>query len=268
MVAPESRSWLGAVSLAAVGAWLLLTTSCTLSSKAPREPLPPRAVATVPADPPPPSESPVATPAPRPTTVIVLDPGDVAEDSGPETLAEAAARERERRRNASRPAVVLNDKNLSEYAKGQTLTVAEPEDRGEIDEAVAEALTADGKDETWWRERGLEVRKRWREAVDSVARLEGEAAELRNRFYAADDPYLRDSQIKPEWDRTLAELEKTRREAAAGPGEVESFLEQGRLAGALPGWLREGVELEPVPILQRIDEPEAIEPVVSEPPPR
>jgi hypothetical protein len=241
--------------------------SCASSGKEPREPLPPRAVTTVPQDPAPPSEPPVATPAPRPTTVIVLDPGDVADEAAGETLAEAAARERARRRNASPPAIVINDKNLAQFAEGQTLTVAEPADDRVLDEAVAEALTADGKDESWWRARGLEVRQRWRDAVDAVARLEGEAAELRTRFYAADDPYLRDTQIKPEWDRALAELEKTRREAAAGPAEVEAFLEQGRVAGALPGWLREGVELEPVPVLQRIDEVEAIEPVAAEPPP-
>ena len=42
-------------------------------------------------------------------------------------------------------------------------------------------------------------------------------------------------------------MEATRNEVIATRKELDDFLEEGRRAGALPGWLREGGELEPVP---------------------
>jgi hypothetical protein len=250
---------------------LLLVAGCATTPKAAdRQPLPPRAVAPPPPEVPP-SEPPVATPL-KPATVVVLDPGaDAQKEKPPETLAEAAARERERRRTAAPPVAVINDKNLSRFAAGQKLTEASPATPAAGTAASeAQEQTAGGHDENWWRQRGLEIRRRWRDAVDAVTRLEGDVAELRTRFYATDDPYVRDSQVKPEWDRKLAELDAARRQAAAGPDEVASFLEEGRKAGALPGWLREGAELEPKPVLPTVDENEPGEPVVvgQEPPPQ
>lgn len=255
----------GGVLVAGAVLTLLLGSGCASSTEEIREPLPPRAVAPE-TPPPPPSEPPVAI-APKTATVVVLDEGGDAA-AAPTSLAEAAARERERRRTAEKPVAVINDKNLAEFARDQKLTVAEGVP--EAQEAAPGAATEpEERGEQWWRERGLEIRRRWRYAVDSVERLEGEVAELRNRFYATDDPYLRDSQVKPEWDRKLAELDKVRREAAEGRSEVERFLEEGRVAGALPGWLREGVELEPEPVLPQVEGAEPGEPVVlgEDPPP-
>lgn len=231
------------------------------AARAPREPLPPRTV-TPPRPTPPPPEPAAPAPAPKPTTLEVPSPEDAEATSGPESLVEASRRERERRRAAQPPVAVINDKNLAEYAEGQTLTVAEPGGPASgADEPGLEPPTADGKDEAWWRERGLEIRRRWKDATEAVTRLEGEAAALRTDFYAADDPYLRDSRIKPQWDRVLAELDAARRDADHGPEELADYYEQGRRAGALPGWLREGVDLEPTPISP---EPEGAEP--REPP--
>ncbi|KAB2967460.1 MAG: hypothetical protein F9K18_04275 [Thermoanaerobaculia bacterium] len=196
---------------------------------------------------------------PKPATVVVIDEGGEAA-AAPTSLAEAAARERERRRTAEKPIAVINDKNLADFARDQKLTIAQGDP--EAPEPEPEGAAPEEQGEEWWRDRGLEIRRRWREAVDSVERLEGEVAELRNRFYATDDPYLRDSQVKPEWDRRLADLETARRRAAEGRAEVEAFLEEGRVAGALPGWLREGVELEPEPVLPRTEGVEPGEPVV------
>jgi hypothetical protein len=256
MAVREWRSAGGILVGAALAA--LCAAACASSSKSERQPLPPRAVA--PESPaPPPSEPPVAIP-PKPATVVILDPGEGPAAEAPTSLAEAAARERARRRTADKPVAVINDKNLAEFAKDQKLTIAQGDEEG-AEVEPEKSPTAEGS-EAWWRERGLEIRRRWHEAVESVERLEGEVAELRTRFYATDDPYLRDSQVKPEWDRRLAELEAARRAVDEGPLEVERFLEEGRLAGVLPGWLREGVELEPEPVLPRADGVEPGEPVV------
>jgi hypothetical protein len=252
-------------ALATATALLALTVAACASSKnPPREALPPRAVTTVRPEPPPPSEPPVAIPTPPP--VIVLEEGGESAE-GPDSLAEASARARAERASGSpKPVAVINDKNLAEFVKDQKLTVASPSSDAAADEPV-EPLSAGGLDESDWRRRGREIRQRWKDAVEAVTRLESEAAALRSKFYATDDPYLRDSQVKPEWDRALAELELARRQAEDGPAEVEAFLDEGRRAGALPGWLREGVELEPVPILQTADGTLAVEPVVSDEPP-
>lgn len=189
-------------------------------------------------------EDPVASPTP-PTTVVI-DRGDDKADKGPKSLAVAAEEERERRAQAGKPVAVIDNKNLAEFSKGQKLTVAEGTPAPAAATPAADAAAAKAvKDEAYWRSRGLEIRRRWRESADKITELEGKAAELRTRFYAADDPYLRDSQIKPEWDHALEDLDATRRESERAEDDLERYLDEGRQAGAFPGWLREGAELEP-----------------------
>jgi sporulation-control protein spo0M len=64
-------------------------------------------------------------------------------------------------------------------------------------------------------------------------------------FYREDDGFYRDQEIKPAWDKSLRDLDEARLMAVEMEKELELFLEAGRRAGALPGWLREGIELEP-----------------------
>jgi hypothetical protein len=78
---------------------------------------------------------------------------------------------------------------------------------------------------------------------------------------------VRDGKIKPEWDRALDRLEQARREEVQAQRDLEEFLDDGRRAGALPGWLREGIELEP--ITEEVEELPTADPmepkVVNEP---
>jgi hypothetical protein len=99
--------------------------------------------------------------------------------------------------------------------------------------------------EEYWRAQALKLRLDWKEAVESVDDLEAEVQELRRRFYEEDDPFYRDNQIKPAWDRTLDLLAAAKTDAEDHERNLTRFLEEGRRAGALPGWLREGIELEP-----------------------
>jgi hypothetical protein len=198
----------------------------------------------------------------RAKTLIVIDPAaDTPADAAPDLVA-AAQQERERRRAAERPIAVIDQKNLATWAAGGVLTqTAEREPP-----SAAEAAAAAAVEEQYWRRRGREIRQRWRDAHDRIAVLEGKAQELRNRFYSTDDPWVRDTQVKPEWDKAIADLEEARFVASRGASEVLAFLEEGREAGALPGWLREGNELEPEPVVETVDEAgaalEAKEPVI------
>lgn len=171
--------------------------------------------------------------------VDVVDPGG---ERGSVSLVEAARAERERRARSGPPVAVITDKNVG-HSKGQ-ITVVDPKKTAPsaADAAALQTL----KDEKYWRDRALNIRTRLREATDRFEELELAAAGWRRRFYSEEDPYFRDSKIKPEWDRVLSQLEETRTAIDATRKELDTFLEEGRQAGALPGWLREGGELEPV----------------------
>jgi hypothetical protein len=180
------------------------------------------------------------TAATRPKAVDVVDPGGAR---GPVSLVEAAKAERERRAHAGPPVAVINDKNVA-HSTGQ-LTVATGDPKKPAPSAADAAALKTLKDEQYWRSRALDIRTRLRQATDRVEDLETTAAGWRRRFYAEEDPYFRDSKIKPEWDRVLAQLDATRSDVETTRKELGDFLEEGRRAGALPGWLREGGELEP-----------------------
>jgi hypothetical protein len=158
------------------------------------------------------------------------------------SLVEAAKAERERRARSGPPVAVITDKNVT-HSKGH-LTVADTKKKPAAAGADAAALQTI-RDEQYWRSRALDIRTRLRQATDRVEDLELSAAGWRRRFYAEEDPYFRDGKIKPEWDRVLAQLEETRNDVGTTRKELDDFLEEGRRAGALPGWLREGGELEP-----------------------
>jgi hypothetical protein len=230
-------------------------------AKAVEKPKPPADPTPAPAEtlpPPSPSPAPEANPRPaqspdgKPITDVV-DPGG---DSGTVTLVQAAKAERARRSQAGEPVVVITDKSLPHLPKGQ-LTYASPAKK-KAPAAKPDRL-AEARDEQYWRGRALDIRTRWKKAADEVKDLEQSAAGWRRRFYAENDPYARDSQIKPEWDRVLDRLGRSRAEVDAAKKELEDFLEEGRRGGALPGWLREGTEQEPV-VEKKSKEPGTLEP--------
>jgi hypothetical protein len=243
---------------AALGLLLAALAGCASPAPAahPREPRQPPAAQETPVaqETPAPATTPTPTPAPSPEPeaaprgdeVVVIDPGGEAESS-PHVLVDAARAERERRAHAAPSAIVINDKNLKQHATGQ-LTVATPGKKTGAAEAGTDPQPV--RDEQYWRSRALEIRLRWRHAADDVKELEASAGGWRRRFYAENDLNVRNAQIKPEWDRVLDRLEEARAEVEASRKELAELLEEGRTAGALPGWLREGVDQEPQ------DEPE------------
>lgn len=247
--------------------WLLagaltVAVACGGNTRPPAEPPPQTPVSeTAPgeaAPPPPPGPA-----APRELVPeVIIEPADPESDASP-TLAEAALRERERRRRSGEPMVVITDANLDDYAVGQ-LTFMEDEETPES-EAAPGAAEGDGADEQYWRDRVRGIRQRWAEAAAEVPVLEERATGLRRRFYETDDAYYRDTRIKPAWDRAIDLIAQARAEVDAHRAELEAALEEGRQAGALPGWLREGIELEPPPSAPEPDPREPGEPRIVEP---
>ena len=68
---------------------------------------------------------------------------------------------------------------------------------------------------------------------------------MRQQFYAEDDPYIRDGQLKPAWDRVLDRILQLQQRAQQYERELEVFVDDGRRSGAHQGWLNQGWELEP-----------------------
>lgn len=223
--------------------------------------------------------TPIPAPVPAPAVVrdddpVVVDPG-VDDSQSPMTLAETARVERERRARAGKPKTVINDKNLHTYASKGQITVAAKEKDKKASTATAPPAAETGKplqpvrDEQYWRGRALEIRERWRRAADDIKKLEQRSTELRQKFYLETDTYSRDTQIKPQWDRALDKLRQARLDSDEAQKELAEFLEEGRVADVMPGWLREGEDDEPEPApAKKTTQPaaESIEPPVMETP--
>jgi hypothetical protein len=224
-------------------------------------------------------EVPPAAPTPAPTaptvadkarradSVVVVDNGD-SESKEPKSLVEAARAERQRRATSERTAIVINDKTLRQYAKKGQITVAAGPPKVAAAAAPSSVVAVPAHDEQYWRHGALEIRRRWRSAYDRVKELEKSAADWRIRFYAQDDPYVRDGQIKPSWDRALEQLTEAQNQVDISKRQLADFLDQGRHEGALPGWLREGIEEEPPPPPKPIKPGDAIEPPILKDPGR
>ena len=224
-----------------------------------------------------PTSTPTAPAEVRDDDPVVVDPG-VDDAELPTTLAETARVERERRSRAGKPMAVINDKNLHTYAsKGQiTIAAKDAKEKDKKAPAAAAPPAADSgkplqpvRDEQYWRGRALEIRERWRQAADDVKKLEQRSTELRQKFYLETDTYSRDTQIKPQWDRALDKLRQARLDSEEAQKELAEFLEEGRVADVMPGWLREGEDDEPEPApAKKITQPaaESIEPPVMETP--
>lgn len=206
-------------------------------------------------------------------TVIVIEDQVAAAGEREMTLVESARAERNRRGETQKTQIVINDKNLSDYATGQ-LTETESSTTVITNESLG-SETRDEKDlaldEAYWRDRGYDIRLAWKEADERIEELEGDVFNLRMRFYAEDDPFYRDAQIKPAWDHAIEELNRAREEVDLKQQELDEFMEEGRVAGALPGWLREGIELEPVQAeeegvgISRPGEPDLMDEEITDP---
>ena len=256
----------GAALVATLAISALAATACTPKLPPPQTPppkveSPPKAEAETP-DTPAAATVPPAAPV-RDSTLIVIDPGDSETGSRP-SLVEASRREKERKAQAGKPIAVITNETLPKLAKKGQITFADLSKPKAGEKPPVEDIAA-AEQEQAWRARGLAIRQRWRAALDEAADLERQAADLRRRFYAESDPFRRDGEIKPSWDRTLDRIRLAKERAEATQKELGEFLEEGRRAGALPGWLREGAELEPEPPAPPKTTVEAIEPPILQP---
>jgi hypothetical protein len=179
---------------------------------------------------------------------VVVDPG-VDGDGTPATLVEAARTEKERRAKSGKSTVVVNDKNLSRYASKGQITIADSKGKkkgaAKAAAPAAPSAPAEVRDEAYWRNRARDIRERWHQTAEDLKKLEQRSTELRQKLYLENDLFVRDNQIKPDWDRVLDRLRQARLDEEAVKQELDAFLDEGRASGAMPIWLSEGEEEEP-----------------------
>jgi hypothetical protein len=212
---------------------------------------------------------------------VVVDAG-VDDRATPRTLVEASHAERARRAGAGKPMAVINDKTLSKYASKGQITIADSKKKDQdktkaATTALAAAAAADARDEQHWRGQARRLRENWHSLADEVKELEQKSAQQRQKFYGETDTFLRDTQVKPDWDRVLDRLRQARLDVDTAKQDLAKFLEEGRSAGAQPGWLDEGLEeepadeagkkTEPAPALQSIEPPVLNSQDINSPPP-
>lgn len=204
--------------------------------------------------------------------VVSGDIEDIDEDL---PLAQIARRERTRRASAAPPVASIDDKNIERRAAEGPEPVVAPEPpttapalqsatpRSDDDTAVPEGSPRT-ESEHYWRDRVRSLRYQWLDLVAREETLVSKVNGLRRDYYEEDDGYYRDAEIKPAWDQAWEDLQRTRQEIVATVDELDRTIEDGRRAGALPGWLREGAELEPerpsAEERRRLDTAEPVEP--------
>jgi hypothetical protein len=107
----------------------------------------------------------------------------------------------------------------------------------EVAPAAGAAATAGG--EAQWKATAAKARKRVADDKARVAELEAATRKLENDFYAWDDGQYRDRVIKPAWDHSKSELTDAKNELAEAEKDLADLPEKARVAGAMPGWIRE-----------------------------
>ncbi len=175
-------------------------------------------------------------PTPTPAVKILLARPEGAPPPRGGSLAEVAKRIK-LKLPANQPRVLTNE-SVKQLADGVELTTAAPSGGGAPAARFPGAGSGDEAKKARWQQRYRSAIQRVRTLDNDVKELGVRAAELEREFYSHDDPAYRDSVIKPNWDNTLADLQKAKQELEIARKQPEEVLNAARRDGALPGWFR------------------------------
>ena len=94
------------------------------------------------------------------------------------------------------------------------------------------------KDEAYWRGRVTPIHRRIAEKVAKVATLDRRIRELTDDLSGIGPLNARRGGVESERQRLITEVDSLHASIEADKAEVETIEEEGRRAGALPGWFR------------------------------
>ncbi len=176
----------------------------------------------------------------------VVTPAVAGTPAPGQSLAQAvrAAGQAKKRKESKATVAITNETLVTDPSKGRLTTSSLPPASplptpGHEQPSPTPAGGGDPSAEVYWRERMHSARARVEELGERVRRFEQESKKLENDFYSWDDGQYRDGVIKPAWDKKREELETARRDLEQAQKELSELPAKARLAGALPGWLRE-----------------------------
>ena len=166
-----------------------------------------------------------------------------------QSLGAAAQKEAARRKAVKGPVTVVTNEDLKVVpapapppasgapgaAQAAPAAAEAPAEAGAEQEATqAPDLT---KDPEYWRKRITELREQRDRNAFLMESVQSRINALTNDFYGRDDPFQR-AKIGEERQKTLAELERMKRDQAALDKQVADLEEEARRANIPPGWLR------------------------------
>lgn len=214
--------------------------------------------------PPPPPIREVAPSSPK--AIKVISEGN--EGKTQPSLIEASRMAKAKKKNEGevRPLIEITDENLRDYSsQGQVFLVESGASEATAAPAsVAEAVVAEESDavpvavagetdsnsggsadrELFWRQSVSELRTGLRRSIEDLRRIELESTLLRQQFYSETDPFVRDNEVKPRWDRALDQLTSLRKKAKEDHNALTSLLAEAKKSGISPEWLQDGTSTE------------------------
>ncbi|MFC2172901.1 hypothetical protein ACFLU6_09765 [Acidobacteriota bacterium] len=112
-----------------------------------------------------------------------------------------------------------------------------PADVKKTGRQMGEYLDSNGNGESYWRSRIASARNRVSKLEARHQKLQSEIPRLRTAFVNMDDPARR-QQINTELEAALEESKTIQGDIRRAKADLATVKEEGRRAGALPGWLR------------------------------
>jgi hypothetical protein len=167
--------------------------------------------------------------------------------AGAQSLAEVARKEAARRKDSKAPVKVFTNDNLKGVAPDvPPAAPTEPPAPPAAGEAPAQPEAAKEKpgeepdpkkDPEYWRKRMADARQARDRNAFLMEAVESRINALTTDFYARDDPYQRE-RLGLERQKTLAELERMKKQQADLEKAITDIEDEARRANVPPGWLR------------------------------
>jgi len=157
-----------------------------------------------------------------------------------QSLGEVARREEARRKAVKSPGKTYTDGSLRpEPAASGAPTPAPAASTTPATPATPEKPEANQakKDEAYWKQRVAAERDALSRAQIFAESLQSRINALTNDFSARDDPFQR-NQIAADRQKSLAELERVRKEITTHNKAIADIQEEARKAGVPAGWVR------------------------------
>lgn len=178
----------------------------------------------------------------------------IASSAYAQSLADIAAKEKQRREQIDEAPEKITNEKMSEYSGGSVSTIkpfappsantdsetsegdAESTENGkEVD--PDEPVDFQGRPESYWRETMSNARKKVKDLEDEANILTLRLNDLQTQFYNSGDGFKQES-VQREIQKTYYEQDLNKENLAKAKEELEDMEKEARKSGALPGWIR------------------------------